>query len=82
MPRYKVTMAHTNENATVYGRTDEVLMDFKSIEMMLRVSNVMNSVKWCSQLSSLRRHDFMTIQLFDVNELGQKTLKIVKIERN
>lgn len=82
MPRYKVTMAHTNENATVYGKTDEVLMDFKSIEMMLRVSNVMNSVKWCSQLNSLRRHDFMTIQLFDVNELGQKTLKIVKIERN
>lgn len=82
MPRYKVTMGHTNENATVYGKTDEVLMDFKSIEMMLRVVNPMNSVKWCSQMNSLRRHDFMTIQLFDVNELGQKTLKILKIERN
>ena len=81
-PRYKVVLAHINDSFSIYGRTEDVLMDYKSVEMMLRLTDPVKSVEWCDIILNLRRHAFYTIQLFCNDEFGNKIMKLLKIERN
>ena len=84
-PRYKVSFGHyslLNKDAVAYGKTDVVLMDYKSVEMMLRVVNPKNSIKWCNDILSLARRGFMNIVLHEHNEEGDEVHKVLKIERN
>lgn len=81
-PRYKVVLAHINDSFSIYGRTEDVLMDYKSVEMMLRLTDPVKSVEWCDIILKLRRHAFYTIQLFCNDEFGNKIMKLLKIERN
>lgn len=81
-PRYLVLFGHINDTKTIYGKTEELLMDYKSVEMMLRVVNPLKSIEWCSSLLRLNRRGCMNIQLFENQEDGSRVMKLLKITRN
>jgi hypothetical protein len=82
-PKYKVSFAYamnTDNGATLFGKTDEVIMKLDELDFFFQVLSPTRSIGYSQRVKNLKKNEIFSVSF---NELvdGNNMNKVLKITR-